>query len=51
MTANFYAAACDYPKDSFARITRRLLGTKGFPAKATAFKRECRMTFNMGRQK
>jgi hypothetical protein len=29
MTAHFYAA-CDYPKESFAQIRRRLLGAKGF---------------------
>ena len=28
MTANFYAA-CAYPKESFAQITRRMLGAKG----------------------
>jgi hypothetical protein len=52
MTANFYDAARDYPTESFEKITRRMLGTKGFPRtkNVTSFKRECRKTFNMGRR-
>jgi hypothetical protein len=49
--SNFYDAACDYPQDAFEQITRRLLGAEGFAAKATAFKRECRKAFDLGRQK
>lgn len=52
MTANF-CAACDYPKESFAQVTARLLGTKGFPQteNAESLKRESRMVFNLGRQR
>jgi len=51
MTANFYDAAGDYPTESFEKITRRMLGTKGFPRTKNAepSKRECRKAFNMGR--
>jgi len=31
MTANFYDAAGDYPNESFEKITRRMVGIKGFP--------------------
>jgi hypothetical protein len=53
MTANFYDAALDYPRESFDQITRRMLGAKGFPRtkNAGAFERECRKTFDLGRQK
>jgi hypothetical protein len=51
MTANFYDAACDFPKESFEKVTRRLLGIKGFPTKAAAFKKECRKAFDLGKQK
>ena len=53
MTANFYDAACDYPTESFEKITRRMLGIKGFPRTKTveSFRKECRVAFNMGRQK
>ena len=53
MTANFYDAACDYPKETFAQITKRMFGTKGFPRTKNAelFKRECRKAFNLGRHK
>jgi len=52
MTANFYDAACDYPKESFEKVTRRMLGAKGFPRtrNAESFKRECRKDFNMGKR-
>jgi len=50
MTANFYDAACDYPRERLDQITRRLLGAKGFPTLATTFKRECRKAFELGRQ-
>ena len=52
MTANFYAA-CDFPKESFAQITCRMLGAKGFPKteKPELYKGECRKAFDMGRQK
>jgi hypothetical protein len=51
MTANFYDAAGDFPNESFEQITRRMLGTGGFPRtkNAESFKRECRKAFNMGR--
>jgi hypothetical protein len=49
MTANFYDAACDYPQESFARITRRMLGAKGFPVRAVTYKSECLKAFNLGR--
>jgi hypothetical protein len=51
MTANFYDAACDYPQETFEQITRRMLGAKGFPAKATVYKKECRKAFDLGRKK
>jgi hypothetical protein len=51
MTANFYDAACDFPTESFEKITRWMLGAKGFPAKATEFKRECRKALDLGRKK
>jgi hypothetical protein len=51
MTANFYDGACDHPNDSFEKITRRLLGIKGFTDKSVAFKQDCRKSFDMGRQK
>jgi len=53
MTANFYDAACDYPSESFEKITRRMLGTKGFPQtkNAESFRKECRAAFNMGGRK
>jgi hypothetical protein len=52
MTANFCDAACDYPSESFEKITHRMLGTKGFPRtkNVNTFKRECRKAFNMGRR-
>jgi hypothetical protein len=52
ITANFYDAAGDYPTESFEKITRRMLGAKGFPPTKTAesFKRECRKAFDMGRR-
>ena len=52
MTANFYDAACDNPKGSFEKITRRMLGQKWFPKTKNAefFIRECREAFNLGRR-
>jgi hypothetical protein len=49
MTANFYDAACDFPRTSFAKITRRMLGAKGFPITKSGevFKRECRKAFGL----
>jgi hypothetical protein len=51
MTANFYDAACDYPRESFEQITARMLGAKGFPKtkNVSLFKRECRKAFKLGR--
>jgi hypothetical protein len=40
-----------YPNENFEQIAARLLGAKGFPPKATAYKRECRKAFDLGRQK
>jgi hypothetical protein len=51
MTANFYDAACDYPRESFEKIMRRMLGAKGFPRTANVFRRECRKAVDLGRQK
>ena len=53
MTANFYDAACDYPKETFAQITKRMFRTKGFPRtkNVESFKRECRKAFKLGRRK
>jgi len=52
MTANFYDAACDYPNETFEKITRRMHGARGFPRTTNAaFKRECRKAFDLGRQK
>ena len=53
MTANFYDAAHDYPKESFEQITKRMFGTKRFPQTKNAelFKWECRKAFNLGRRK
>ena len=52
MTANFYDAACHYPNESFESITRRMLGTKGFPKtkNVESFNRESRKAFNMGKR-
>jgi hypothetical protein len=52
MTANFYDAACDYRNESFESITRRMVGTKGFPQtkNVESFKSECRKAFDMGRR-
>jgi hypothetical protein len=46
------ATAAPVPKDSFEKITRRMLGTKMFPRteKAESFKRMCRKAFNLGRR-
>jgi len=51
MTANFYDAACDYPNESFAQVTRRMLGAKRFSGTKNAdpFEGECRKAFNLGR--
>ena len=53
MTANFHDAACDYPKETFAQITKRMFGTKDFPRTKNAelFKWECPKAFNLGRHK
>ena len=53
VTANFYDAVCDYPNESLEKITRRFLGTKGFPQtkNAESFKKECREAFDKGRGK
>ena len=50
--ASFCDAAGDYAKPSFTRITRQLLGKKGFPKTkgGEVFKQECRKAFNMGRR-
>ena len=41
MTADFYDAACGFPNETFEKITRRMLGAKGFPRtrNAESFKR------------
>jgi hypothetical protein len=51
--ANFADAAFDYPKETFARTTRRLLGQKGFPntKSGAAFKKVCREVFDREREK
>jgi hypothetical protein len=51
MYANFCDAAGDYANPSFAKITRQLLGKKGFPKTKSgeAFKQECRKAFDMGK--
>lgn len=49
MTANFYDAACDYPRESAEQIKCRMLGAKGFPPKATEFKKECRKAFELAK--
>ena len=53
MTENFYDAACDCPRTSFAKITRRMLGSKGFSKTKSDehFKRECRKALDLGRKK
>ena len=53
MTVDFHDAACDYPKETFAQITKRMFGTKGFPRTKNAelVKWECRKAFNLGRRK
>jgi len=50
---NFYDAASDYPNESFEKVTRRMLGTKGFPQTKDkdSFRKECRAAFEMGRCK
>lgn len=47
MTANFYDASVDFSCESFAQITKRLLGMKRFAGSqnAAAFRRECRKEF------
>jgi hypothetical protein len=52
ITANFYDAARDDPKENFEQITRRRLGAKGFPKtkRVRVFKRECRKAFDLGGQ-
>jgi hypothetical protein len=51
--ANFSDASFDYPNESFEQVTRRLLGSKGFPKTKTgaAFKKVCRQVFNRERRK
>jgi hypothetical protein len=52
MSANFADAAFDYPRESFAQVTVRMLGSKGFPKtnNGARFKRECRDVFNLERR-
>jgi hypothetical protein len=40
MYSNFYEASIEYPRENFEQIAARLLGAKGFPPKATAYKGE-----------
>lgn len=53
MIVNFEEAAFDYPRESFAKITRRMLGQRGFARSRNraAFERECRKAFDVGRDK
>jgi hypothetical protein len=53
MSANFADAAFDYPRETFAQVTVRMLGAKGFPKtkNGARFKRECREVFNLERGK
>jgi hypothetical protein len=53
MSANFADAAFDYPRETFAQVTVRMLGTKGFPKtkNGARFKSECREVFNLERGK
>ena len=46
-------AACDYPKETSAQITKRMFGTKGFPRTKNAelFKWDRRKAFNLVRHK
>jgi hypothetical protein len=50
MYSNFCEAAVEYPRENFDQITRRLLGKKGFPVRAVAYKSECRKAFDLGRR-
>jgi hypothetical protein len=49
MIKNFEEAACDFPKESFEQITRRMLGPEGFPKtnNTKLFRSECRKAFNL----
>jgi hypothetical protein len=46
----FYEASIEYPRENFDQITRRLIEKKGFPARAVAYKSECREAFDLGRE-
>jgi hypothetical protein len=51
MTANFYDAACDYPNETFEKITRRMLGAAGFlgARNRKLYEKECKKAFNLAR--
>jgi hypothetical protein len=51
--ANFADTSFDYPSESFKQVTRRLLGSKGFPKSknGVAFKKVCREVFDRERRK
>lgn len=53
MMVNFHDAAIDFPRESFAQVTRRLLGAKGFAdaPNIPVYQRECREAFSLGRKK
>jgi hypothetical protein len=49
MYSNFYEASIEYPRENFEQIAARMLGNKGFPARAVTYKSECRKAFDLGR--
>jgi hypothetical protein len=53
IAAEFSDFAADLPNATFAQITRRLLGRKGFPKTPAGehWKRECRKVFEFERHK
>ena len=49
MTANFYDADLDYPRESFEQITRRMLGAAGFlgTRNRKLYEKECKKDFDL----